>query len=64
MTEAEVLTIFIILLAGVGLLILNKLRQNKAALLNLVDKVEDKIEDVTGLDIEISEPLKKSLMKH
>ena len=55
MTEAEVLTIFIILLAGVGLLILNKLRQNKAALMNLVDKVEDKIEEVTGLDIELSE---------
>lgn len=59
MTEAETLTVIIILLAGIGLLVLNQIRKNKKALLALVDKVEDKIEDVTGLDIELSEAVEE-----
>ena len=63
MTEAETLTVIVILLAGIGLLVLNQIRKNKKALLALVDKVEDKIEDVTGLDIEISEAVEEVIDK-
>ena len=63
MSEAETLTIIVILLAGIGLLVLNQIRKNKKALLALVDKAEDKIEDVTGLDIELSEAVEDVLDK-
>ena len=63
MSEAETLTIIVILLAGLGLLVLNQIRKNKKALLALVDKAEDKIEDVTGLDIELSEAVEDVLDK-
>lgn len=63
MSEAETLTMIVILLAGIGLLVLNQIRKNKKALLALVDKAEDKIEDVTGLDIELSEAVEEVLDK-
>ena len=63
MSEAETLTMIVILLTGIGLLVLNQIRKNKKALLALVDKAEDKIEDVTGLDIELSEAVEEVLDK-
>jgi DNA mismatch repair ATPase MutS len=63
MTEAETLTVIIILLAGIGLLVLNQIRKNKKALLALVDKVENKIEDATGLDVELSEAVEEVIDK-
>ena len=63
MTEAETLTVIIILLAGIGLLVLNQIRKNKNALLALVDKVENKIEDATGLDVELSEAVEEVIDK-
>lgn len=60
--NAEQWTFVAILLASLGLLILNKLRNDKklrAKLADAVDDIEEAIEDVTGLDVEISEAVEE-----
>ena len=61
---AEILTFVVILLATLGLLILNRLRTDKklrAKLAEAVDDLEDKIEDATGLEVELSEVVEEVL---
>lgn len=56
--NGETATIIVILLATVGLLILNKLKQNKALRAKLsetLEDIEDVIESATGLDVELNE---------
>lgn len=62
--NAEQWTFVAILLASLGLLILNKLRNDKklrAKLADAVDDIEEAIEDATGLDVEISEAVEEVL---
>lgn len=62
--NAEQWTFVAILLATIGLLILNKLRNNKnlrAKLAEAVDNLEEVIEDATGLDVELSEVVDDAL---
>jgi len=56
--NGETATIIVILLATIGLLILNKLKQNKALRAKLsetLEDIEDAIESATGLDVELNE---------
>ena len=56
--QAEIVTMVIILLATIGLILLNKLKGNNKLRLRFskaVDDLEDIIEEETGLDLEISE---------
>lgn len=62
--NAEQWTFVAILLASLGLLILNKLRNDKklrAKLADAVDDIEEAIEDATGLDVEISDAVEEVL---
>ena len=62
--NAEQWTFVAILLATIGLLILNKLRNDKnlrAKLAEAVDDLEEVIEDTTGLDVELSEVVEDAL---
>ena len=54
--QAEIVTMVIILLATIGLLLLNRLKGNNKLRLRFskaVDDLEDIIEDETGLDLEM-----------
>ena len=62
--QAEIVTMVIILLATIGLLLLNRLKGNNKLRLRFskaVDDLEDIIEDETGLDLEISEVVNEVL---
>ena len=62
--NGETITLIIIVLATIGLLMLNKLRQNKALKLKLsevLDDAEDAIEKATGIDIELNEVVEEVL---
>lgn len=61
---AEILTFVVILLATLGLLILNRLRTDKklrAKLAEAVDDVEEMIENATGLDVELNDAVEEIL---
>jgi len=56
--NGETATIIVILLATIGLLILNKMKQSKALRAKLsetLEDIEDAIESATGLDVELNE---------
>ena len=60
--QAEIVTMVIILLATIGLLLLNRLKGKlRLRFSKAVDDLEDVIEDETGLDLEISEVINEVL---